>query len=68
MLIPEARTWIELTKYVWDKKYWQARVWALNQPRLVEVQLGGHEVEGEEFKVSMYTTGPVVITARIVTL
>ena len=64
---PEASTWRELTKYVWDKKYWQARVRALKQPRLVQVQIGGHEVEGEEFKVSMCTTGPAAITAHIVT-
>ena len=49
MNAPEASKWRELTKYVWDKKYWQTRVvWTLKQSRLVKVQLGGYVLEGEE--------------------
>ena len=41
---PETKSWRELTTYAWNRKYWGARVRAMQKPR-VAVEVSGVQFE-----------------------
>ena len=45
---PRHDSWRELMKYAADRDWWRARVRALRQQPLVQVQMGSHMVEGAD--------------------